>query len=182
MKFKRKTDVQTVVDQDGLLEDLEFAEFVLENLHTKDIYQGWKNLAGKKGKKMDIVADSLIRIKNGYLAHKGEVILPYSKLVLAICEVLKKEGYIEESKVAKKDGKESLNDVLVTLRYESRKPAVSGIRRISKPGLRIYKSKNSLPYVLNGLGLAIISTPKGVMSDKQARKEGVGGEVMAYVW
>jgi small subunit ribosomal protein S8 len=138
---------------------------------------------------MDTVADSLIRIKNGYLSFKNEVVLPYSNLVKAICEVLKKEGYISEFKEIPAPHNEKIRQITVTLKYDSesdmtarKKPALSEVKRISKPGLRVYKNKKMIPYVLNGLGIAIISTPKGVMTDKQARKEGVGGEILAYVW
>ena len=130
---------------------------------------------------MDIVADSLIRIKNGYLAYREEVILPYSKLVIAICELLEKEGFITSFKESKVEGK-SFSRITVILKYLGKKAALTDVKRISKPGLRIYKSSKALKGVLNGFGLAIVSTPKGVMSDKQARKEGVGGEVMAHVW
>ncbi len=130
---------------------------------------------------MDIVADSLIRIKNGYLAYKEEVILPYSKLILAICKLLAEEEFIVSFKEEKVEGKNFLQ-IKVVLKYLGKKPALSGVKRISKPGLRVYKSSKVLPSVLNGFGLAIISTPKGVMSGKQARKEGVGGEIMAHVW
>ncbi|MBI2593586.1 30S ribosomal protein S8 [Candidatus Daviesbacteria bacterium] len=130
---------------------------------------------------MDIVADSLIRIKNGYLAYREEVILPYSKLVLAICKLLANESFIESFKEEKVEGK-NYSSIKVVLKYLGKKPALTDIKRISKPGLRIYKSRKALPKVLNGFGLAIISTPKGVMSDKEARKNGLGGEVMAHVW
>lgn len=130
----------------------------------------------------DITADALTRIKNGYMAKRDQVGVPYSKMTLAICNLLAEEGYVSE---AKKDG----NKVLVTLRYVggtgsvvNRRPAISEVKRVSKPGLRVYKGKSKLPHVLNGLGIAIISTPKGIMTDKQARKEGVGGEIVAYVW
>src|SRR4051812_45274300 len=126
---------------------------------------------------MDVVADALIRIKNGYMAYKTDVVLTYSKLNLAICALLQKEGFITEAKQEKTDVG-SLKAIKVILKYVNKKPAIMGVTRVSKPGLRIYKGKNSLPYVLNGLGIAIISTPKGVMSDKQARKEGLGGEIM----
>ncbi len=124
----------------------------------------------------DLVADALVRIKNGYLSQKSEITLPYSKLVLAICGVLEKSGYIEKS--------EALDNrsIVTKLKYSSKQPALAGVRKISKPGLRVYKGKDSLPYVLNGLGIAVISTPKGVMTDREARKEGVGGEILAYVW
>lgn len=132
----------------------------------------------------DTVADALIRIKNGYRAQKSGVTLVYSKLVAAICELLEKEGYIENFKVIDDGSKKT---IAVTLKYEGgvgtfRKAVLSDVKRVSKPGLRVYKGARSLPYVLNGLGIAIISTPKGIMTDKQARKEGLGGEVMAYVW
>lgn len=124
----------------------------------------------------DSVADALIRIKNGYMAKRPEVVVRHSKLVMAICKILEKEGYV--GKLVENDKKE----IAVTLKYTDRKPALMDVKRVSKPGLRVYKGAKMLPWVLNGLGFAIISTPKGVMTDKQARKEGVGGEVMAYVW
>lgn len=137
----------------------------------------------------DLVADSLIRIKNGYLSQKDEVLLPYSKLVASICKVLEKENYLEKSQVLKDDKAPNIQKILVTLKYDSqsdssnkKEPVLRDVQRISKPGLRIYKGNKALPRVLNGLGIAIISTPKGVMTDKDARKEGVGGEVLAYVW
>lgn len=130
---------------------------------------------------MDTVADALIRIKNGYLARKLTVVLLYSKLNIAVLKVLEKEGYIENFKEVTEPKKKFMS-ILVSLKYDGKKPVLSDIKRISKPGLRVYKSKKTLPKVLNGLGIAIISTPKGVMTDSQARKEGLGGEVLAYVW
>jgi small subunit ribosomal protein S8 len=131
---------------------------------------------------MDNVSDALIRIKNGYLSQRGEVVLPYSKLVIAICAVLEKEGYITSTEEIKGGRRGNIPQLKAVLKYESKKAAMSGVKRISKPGLRVYKGSTALPWVLNGLGIAIISTPKGVMTDKQARKESVGGEVLAYVW
>lgn len=128
---------------------------------------------------MDTVSDALTRIKNGYLSYKREVVMPYSKLVKAIALVLKEEGYLADVKEVQQDNFQKLS---ISLKYENRKSVLTDIKRISKPGLRIYKGKTSLPYVLNGLGIAVVSTPKGIMTDKQARKEGVGGEVLAYVW
>lgn len=128
---------------------------------------------------MDKVSDLLIRIKNGYTARKGEVVVPYSKLALAICELLKNEGFIDDCQTKDKE-------IGVVLKYIEedfiKEPALSGVKRISKLGRRVYAGSRNLPRVQNGLGIAIISTPKGIMTDKQARKEGVGGEVMAYVW
>ncbi len=129
----------------------------------------------------DPVADALIRIKNGYASYRNEVTLPYSKLILAICKVLEVEGYIVKTEESSKAGT-SFKQIKVALKYADRKPILSDVKRVSKPGLRVYKNKKSLPYVLNGLGIALISTPRGVMSDKQARKNGLGGEVLAYVW
>ena len=125
---------------------------------------------------MDTVADALIRIKNGYLARKREVTLSFSKLNLAICKVLEQEGFL--SKVSSKDTRE----ILVELKFNGKNPALTDVKRISKPGLRVYKGKDELPRVLGGLGIAIVSTPKGVLTDKVARKEGVGGEILAFVW
>lgn len=124
---------------------------------------------------MDKVADLLIRIKNGYLASKKEVVASYSKLNLAICEVLTEEGFISSCQAEK-------GELQVSLKYNGKQPALNDVKRISKPGKRVYMSGRKLPYVLNGLGIAIVSTPKGVMTDKKARKEGIGGEVMAFVW
>lgn len=125
--------------------------------------------------KVDKVGDLLIRIKNGYLASRREVRVSYSKLGLAILGLLKAEGYINSFK-------EDEREIIVKLRYEGKRPSLRDVTRISKPGRRVYKGKTVLPSVLDGMGIAIISTPKGVMTDRQARKEGVGGEVMAYVW
>lgn len=130
----------------------------------------------------DLVSDALIRIKNGYLAYKPEIVLPYSKLITAILAVMENEGYISKFKEVSYDKNPNLKQIKATLKYISRKPALTDVKRISKPGLRIYKSNRELPRVLSGIGIAIISTPKGVMSEKQARKEGVGGEVLAYIW
>jgi small subunit ribosomal protein S8 len=132
--------------------------------------------------KMDSVGDALIRIKNGYLAGKPQVDLSYSKLNLAIVKVLEKEGFVSKSEEGKSPKNENIKQIQVTLKYENRRPAVQDLKRISKPGLRVYKGKKSLPWVLNGLGIALVSTPKGVMTDKEARKAGLGGEVLAYVW
>lgn len=124
---------------------------------------------------MDKVGDLLIRIKNSYMASRKEAVVPNSKLTVAILEVLKDEGFIKSYTI---DGR----NVLLELKYENRQPALTDVKRISKPGRRVYKGSNSLPRVFEGLGIAIISTPKGIMTDIQAREEGVGGEVMAFVW
>ncbi len=130
----------------------------------------------------DTIADALIRIKNGYKASKLEVFVPFSKLTLEIIKLLEKEGYVAGFKETQKDAVPKERGVMVSLKYSGKKAALTDVKRISKPGLRVYKGKRELPSVLNGLGIAIISTPKGIMNDSQAKKEGVGGEVMAYVW
>ncbi len=124
---------------------------------------------------MDPIADALIRIKNGYLSGGQTVAVKYSRLVLQILKLLEKEGFIE--KVSKKE-----NMIEVSLKYTNRQAALTDVKRVSKPSLRIYKGVKELPRVLNGLGFAVVSTPKGVMTDKEARKENVGGEVLALVW
>ncbi len=123
----------------------------------------------------DPVADALIRIKNGYQVGKVTVVVRFSKLILRLAKLLEEEGYLSE---VEQKGQE----VIVTLKYSSRIPVLTDIKRVSKPSLRVYKGAKDLPGVLNGLGIAIISTPKGLMTDRQARKLKVGGEVLALVW
>ncbi|OGE25370.1 30S ribosomal protein S8 [Candidatus Daviesbacteria bacterium RIFCSPHIGHO2_02_FULL_39_12] len=124
---------------------------------------------------MDPVADALIRIKNGYLSGKQSISVRFSKLTLNLMKLLQKEGYVQG--VEQKE-----REIIVTLKYESRKPALSEIKRVSKPSLRVYRGVSKLPTVLGGLGIAIISTPKGLMTNKDARKQKIGGEVLALVW
>ncbi|MBQ7994044.1 MAG: 30S ribosomal protein S8 [Solobacterium sp.] len=128
----------------------------------------------------DPIADMLTRIRNGYQAKMTAVdVAPYSKVKAEIAKILKKEGYIENY-ATEGDGIEK--KLVVTLRYVNGEKVVRGIKRISKPGLRIYAKGDNLPRVLNGLGVAIISTSEGMMTDKEARKKHIGGEVIAYVW
>ena len=128
----------------------------------------------------DPIADMLTRIRNANNAKHPSVDVPASNMKKSIAEILLEEGYIKNYQIID-DGKQGI--IRVTLKYaENKQRVISGIKRISKPGLRIYASKEELPRVLRGLGIAIISTSKGVMTDKKARKENVGGEVLAYVW
>ena len=125
----------------------------------------------------DPISDFLTRIRNGQQAGMKTVVMPSSKLKTAIAGVLKAEGYISDYAV-QADKKPTLN---VELKYFNGKPVIDELQRVSRPGLRIYKGKNELPQVLGGLGIAIISTSKGLMTDRQARAEGQGGEVLCYV-
>ena len=128
----------------------------------------------------DVVADMLTRIRNANSEKHASVIVPASKLKKAIAQILLDEGYIQSYEVAE-DGKQG--NIIITLKYGAGKSRIiSGLKRVSKPGLRIYASSEDLPKVRNGLGIAIISTSKGVMTDKAARKAGIGGEVLAFVW
>ncbi len=127
----------------------------------------------------DAIADMLTRIRNAGTAGHATVDIPQSNLKKSIAKILLDEGYIESYELVEGN---TQGIIRVTLKYSGRKHVISGIKRISKPGLRTYADKTSLPRVLNGLGIAIISTSKGVMTDKEARKLGVGGEVLAYVW
>lgn len=126
----------------------------------------------------DPIADMLTRIRNGQRAQKKSVSMPASKLKLAIAKVLQDEGYIKGFSSGEVDGHPSLN---VDLKYFDGKPVIEEIQRVSKPGLRIYKSKDELPQVLGGLGIAIVSTSSGVMTDRAARQQGKGGEVLCIV-
>ncbi len=126
----------------------------------------------------DPVADMLTRIRNAQMAEKTIVNIPSSKLKVSIANVLKAEGFIEGYKVTTDGAKSSLE---VQLKYYDGEPVVEFIKRVSRPGLRIYKSSTMLPIVMNGMGVAIISTSLGVMTDKTARKNGVGGEILCHV-
>ena len=126
----------------------------------------------------DPVADMLTRIRNGQQAGKATVKMPSSKMKMAIAAVLKDEGFINEFSVSTSEGKHTLE---IELKYFQGKPVIELINRVSRPGLRIYKGKNDLPKVRSGLGIAVISTSKGVMTDRAARAAGQGGEVVAYV-
>ena len=126
----------------------------------------------------DPVADMLTRIRNAQRVEKSEVTMPASKLKVAIANVLKDEGYIDGFQVAPNDGKPELR---IGLRYYAGRPVIERLERVSRPGLRVYKARNAIPPVMNGLGVAIVSTSRGVMTDRKARSEGVGGEVLCYV-
>ncbi len=126
----------------------------------------------------DPIADMLTRIRNAQQAQKGRVTMPSSKLKVAIANVLKAEGYIESYVVRDNEGKAELD---VELKYYAGRPVIERIERVSRPGLRIYKGSDDLPRVMNGLGVAIVSTPKGVMTDRAARASRVGGEVICVV-
>ncbi len=126
----------------------------------------------------DPIGDMLTRIRNAQLARKKSVCIPSSRVKLAITNVLKNEGYIENYLIKNDKNKKSFE---VFLKYYSDVPVIESIRRISKPGLRIYKSSDNLPKIMNGLGIAIVSTSKGVMTDRQARQARVGGELLCVV-
>ena len=130
----------------------------------------------------DPIADMLTRIRNANVAMHDEVRMPSSKKKEALAAILKKEGYIEDSAVAD-NGDRPGSSLTVTMKYSpERARTISGLRRVSKPGLRVYAKSTNLPRVLGGLGVAIISTSSGLRTDRQAAREGVGGEVLAYVW
>lgn len=126
----------------------------------------------------DPIADMLTRIRNGQMTNKVHVSMPASKLKKSIAEVLKDEGYIEDFNTSENNGKPTLT---VELKYYAGRPVIEKIERISKPGLRIYKGAENLPKVMNGLGVAIVTTSKGVMTDIKARSAGIGGEILCYV-
>ncbi|AMO98280.1 ribosomal S8 family protein [Collimonas arenae] len=126
----------------------------------------------------DPIADMLTRIRNAQVVHKTTVAMPSSKVKIAIANVLKDEGYIEDFAVTEEGGKAELK---IGLKYYAGRPVIERLDRVSRPGLRIYKGKDDIPNVMNGLGVAIISTPAGVMTDRKARATGVGGEVICYV-
>ena len=126
----------------------------------------------------DPIADMLTRIRNAQAVDKAVVSMPSSKLKVAIAQVLKDEGYIDGFAVQNEGGKTELE---IALKYYAGRPVIERIERVSRPGLRIYKGRDAIPQVMNGLGVAIVTTPKGVMTDRKARQAGIGGEVLCYV-
>ena len=126
----------------------------------------------------DPIADLLTRIRNAQMVSKASVAVTSSKVKVAIAQVLKDEGYIDGFEVKTEDGKSQIE---ITLKYYAGRPVIERIERVSRPGLRIYKGCDAIPQVMNGLGVAIVTTPKGVMTDRKARATGVGGEVLCYV-
>ncbi|MBR3459319.1 MAG: 30S ribosomal protein S8 [Clostridia bacterium] len=128
----------------------------------------------------DPIADMLTRIRNALVAKHETVDVPASNMKLAIAEILLNEGYIKSYSVNEEGVEKMMN---IVLKYgPNRQRVITGLKRVSKPGLRVYARKDKLPKVLNGLGIAIISTSRGIMTDREARKQGVGGEVLAYIW
>jgi small subunit ribosomal protein S8 len=131
----------------------------------------------------DPIADMLTRLRNANQAYHDTVTMPYSKLKAGVAEILQQEGYIGSWKVEEPTAGVVGKSLVVSLKYgPNRERSIAGIRRISKPGLRVYAKATSLPKVLGGLGVAIISTSTGLLTDRQAKQKGVGGEVLAYVW
>jgi small subunit ribosomal protein S8 len=126
----------------------------------------------------DPIADMLTRIRNAQSVDKAVVSMPSSKIKVAIAQVLKEEGYIDGFSVRAEDGKSQLD---IALKYYAGRPVIERIERVSRPGLRVYRGREAIPAVMNGLGVAIVTTPKGVMTDRKARQTGVGGEVLCYV-
>jgi small subunit ribosomal protein S8 len=126
----------------------------------------------------DPIADMLTRIRNAQMIKKAVVLMPSSKVKVAIAQVLKDEGYIDGFAVKSEGAKTELE---IALKYYAGRPVIERIERVSRPGLRIYKGRDAIPQVMNGLGVAIVTTPKGVMTDRKARQTGVGGEVLCYV-
>ena len=127
----------------------------------------------------DPIADLLTRIRNAQAMSKPSVTMPASKMKLAVAEVLKNEGYIED--VVSVDLGDNKRAMEIKLKYFQGKPVIERLQRVSRPGLRVYKGSSAIPQVMNGLGVAIVTTPKGVMTDRKARASGVGGEVLCYV-
>ena len=131
----------------------------------------------------DPIADMLTRLRNANQAYHDAVTMPHSKLKAGVAEILQQEGYISSYDIAQPAEGEVGKSLTITLKYgRNRERSIAGVRRISKPGLRVYAKHTALPRVLGGLGIAIISTSQGLLTDRQANRKGVGGEVLAYVW
>jgi len=129
---------------------------------------------------MDPISDMLTRIRNGYSAKKAEVLVPYSKFKHSLAKVMQDEGWINSLEV--KQEASSMKNILIQLKYKGGEAAISGIKRVSKPGQRIYSKNSEIPRALGGIGTTIVSTSKGLMTDRIARKQKVGGEVVCQIW
>lgn len=131
----------------------------------------------------DPIADMLTRIRNAIMVGHSTVAIPYSNTKMAIAQILKDEGYVAD--VAVEEGQPA-SSIVITLKYwgsrRERRPVISDLKRVSKPGRRVYVGKNDIPWVLSGMGISILTTPRGIMTGQQARRQGVGGEVLCYVW
>ncbi|MDD4955567.1 MAG: 30S ribosomal protein S8 [Candidatus Omnitrophica bacterium] len=127
----------------------------------------------------DLVADAFTMIRNAVMARKEDTLLPYSKVLLKICEILKKEGYLENFKEI---DLENFKNIKVYLKYDGKKNVINGIQKVSKPGRRIYVKKEKIPSVLRGYGIALISTSANILTDKEAKAKGIGGEYIGKVW
>ncbi len=128
----------------------------------------------------DPIADMLNRISNGHNAHHKQVLMPSSKVKVAIARILKEEGYVKNYQVTRDEPQPNLR---VTLKYDDdRQPIITTVKRVSKPGRRVYVGRDEIPWVLSGMGISILSTPRGIMTGQQARRLRVGGEVICYVW
>ena len=127
----------------------------------------------------DPIADMLTRIRNANQQRHAEVVIPHSRLKVELAEILKNEGFVSGYKV---EGEGAIKNIVVTLKYKRNERVISGLKRVSKPGLRQYAKVNEIPKVLNGLGIGVLSTSQGLMTDKEARAKQIGGEVLAYIW
>jgi small subunit ribosomal protein S8 len=127
----------------------------------------------------DPIADMLTRIRNANQQRHEEVVVPSSKLKKDLAEILKNEGFIKDYKI---EGEGVKNNIVITLKYKGNERVITGLKRVSKPGLRQYAKVTEIPKVLNGLGIVVLSTSQGLMTDKEARAKGIGGEVLAYIW
>lgn len=128
----------------------------------------------------DPIADMLTRIRNAVQRNHSDVVMPSSKEKASIAEILRSEGYIDNYDILAEPG--TVPKLRIRLKYDGRQPVITALRRVSKPGRRVYTRRRDIPWVLSGMGIAILTTPKGIMTDKRARQENVGGEVLCYVW
>ncbi|OIO45871.1 MAG: 30S ribosomal protein S8 [Parcubacteria group bacterium CG1_02_37_51] len=127
----------------------------------------------------DPISDMLTRVRNALQTSKAEVVIPWSKIKYSITKILIKEGYLDDVEIAEKNG---FKIIIAKLKYNKKQPAIQHLRRVSKLGRRTYVKRNAIPYVLNGMGISIISTSKGLKTDKQARRAGLGGELICEIW
>ena len=167
-------------DLEATCESSGYAESASESSRTRGRSQESRNQAGNMPM-TDPIADMLTRVRNGQMARSTSIRAPYSKIKFAVAKILEKEGYVAKVDVAEADNGK-FQDIIITLKYDGKTPAIRQIKRISKPGRRVYAKVSELPRVFSDIGIAIVSTPNGLMTNKDARKRKLGGEVICEVF
>ena len=168
-----------MVELEVISENSDYADYASENWLIKESYRELLKLVGKNIMTSDTIADFLTRIKNAYLAHQSEVTIPSSKMKQQLAQLLEKECWVGRVTIINAGGNRKIK---INLLYQGNQPKITQIERVSKPGRKVYVGKTKIPKILGGLGVAILSTSSGLMTDKEARQRKIGGEVICKIW